>query len=99
MSLTHCCSRSVLTVNGVPLFGTVVRAAEVLRVRLWTEAWETLGVGEGDSVAVAVAVGEEEAEELVVTGMVAVPATGRCWVHFAAAKRWAGALPRVRVLR
>ncbi|QEL14253.1 hypothetical protein [Limnoglobus roseus] len=94
--MSHTCSRSVITVNGVALFGTVVRAAEVLRLRVWTEAWETLGVGEGDAVAVW-AEGGDAAEELVVTGVVAVPGSGRCWVHLAAAKRWAGVKARVRV--
>ena len=68
---------SIFTLAGQTVYGLVVRHAAETRFRMWTGEWNSLNVGQGQTVAVEFAGGWEE--EMLVASVTPL-GTGYTWI-------------------
>ena len=68
---------SIFTLAGQTVYGLVVRHTSETRFRMWSDEWNTLNIGQGQTVAVEFAGGREK--EMLVASVTPL-GTGYTWV-------------------
>lgn len=71
----------ILSLDGVEVYGTIVRHSTGIRFRVWTREWQTLGFVAGQTLAVGH--GNEPVRPMLMASAVATD-NGNTWIEFGA---------------